>query len=506
MVFPDGYIHNTSVLFNNYNTYNVTVISNVVINVGTNVENAVTIQTSNSFGVTYSGTPRHGESLRIAVFNTNPVVNINMTNNSYNPTVASNVLVYAIPSNSIASFTFINRTNWNAAGTNRWELDTVISKQMELVAGSGVTLTTNAFSSTVTVSASGGGSQTPWIQDIDGAGFNIGFVGGGTFSNVSLTTSPGRSQTMMQASSTNNSLTFQIGNNGLVETFAITGSTNDSFRANKSNGPSALPGFTVNSNGVSKAWGDLQVAGEGYFASDAYLFGQDLWMTNAQSGAFQKVIAVSTSPGANTLTYGDLVNLSVRVTATNANTWEFNGVNGAFTGNSTGSTNDLGTGAVPWNTNHVKYLMVKTGLGESPGPGKVLTAVGTAGQVAWSNAPNSGIHTFLDSFAATNSTVNTNITVDMSVKTVRLSLTNNASFTNWTGNSATTAGSFAVVINPQLVNRTIVWPSFSTPTLGFYFRTNSGSTMWTTLTNGVEYWLMCDRIDTNIALTISAFQ
>jgi len=120
--------------------------------------------------------------------------------------------------------------------------------------------------------------------------------------------------------------------------------------------------------------------------------------------------------------------------------------------------------------------------------------------------PESGIHTFTDQLAATNSTANTNITVDMRVKTTRLTLTNNASFTNFIGNSATTSGSFAVIVRPQLVNRTIVWPTFSTPIFGLYFRTNSGSTMWTTFTNGVEYWITGDRHDTNVDLTLSAFQ
>jgi len=136
-------------------------------------------------------------------------------------------------------------------------------------------------------------------------------------------------------------------------------------------------------------------------------------------------------------------------------------------------------------------------------------ALRTAGGTNFHDAiipPESAIHTFTSSVAATNDTANTNITIDMRVKTARLSLTNNATFTNFIGNAATTSGSFAVIIEPQLVNRTIVWPAFSTPTLGLYFRTNAGCTMWITLSNGVEYWLTGDRTDTNIVLTLSAFQ
>jgi len=85
-------------------TYTITVLTNITINVGTNMEQSVAVQTSNSFGVVYSGTPMPGERYHIAVFNTNRVVDINMTNNSYNPLVASNVTIYTIKSNSIASF------------------------------------------------------------------------------------------------------------------------------------------------------------------------------------------------------------------------------------------------------------------------------------------------------------------------------------------------------------------------------------------------------------------
>jgi hypothetical protein len=147
----NGHIYSISV--------NVTVISNVVINVGTNNEQFLALITTNSFFITYNGTPIPGERYHIVVLNTNPTVNINMTNNSFNPIVASNVVYYTIPSNSMSSFTFVNRTNWNAAGTNRWELDRIIGKEMELVAGSGITFTTNAFASAITITSTGGGSS-----------------------------------------------------------------------------------------------------------------------------------------------------------------------------------------------------------------------------------------------------------------------------------------------------------------------------------------------------------
>lgn len=44
---------------------------------------------------------------------------------------------------------------------------------LTLVAGSNITLTTNATTDTVTISASGGGSQTPWTSDIETAGYKL---------------------------------------------------------------------------------------------------------------------------------------------------------------------------------------------------------------------------------------------------------------------------------------------------------------------------------------------
>jgi hypothetical protein len=134
-VGPDGFWRNAGASFNNYNYYNVTVVSNVTIYAGTNIEQYVKIQTSNSFGIIYLGTPRPDERLYIAVFNTNNLnaLDITMTNNSYNTLIGANTQTYTIKSNSIASFLFINRTNWNVNGTNRWELDSYTAKNDPLV-------------------------------------------------------------------------------------------------------------------------------------------------------------------------------------------------------------------------------------------------------------------------------------------------------------------------------------------------------------------------------------
>lgn len=177
--------------------------------------------------------------------------------------------------------------------------------------------------------------------------------------------------------------------------------------------------------------------------------------------------------------------------------------------NPTMTMNDVPSFSAGWFTNMVLYVDQK---GVVTGAVNMVTVAGNAylaANQAWTGSNYfSGPLTygFTDLVAATNSTANTNIIVDMTVKTTRLALTNNATFTNWIGNSPNTSGGFTVIIQPQLINRTVVWPAISASIYGLYFRTNSGSTLWTTLTNGVEYWLTGDRHDTNVVLTISAFQ
>ncbi len=107
--------------------------------------------------------------------------------------------------------------------------------------------------------------------------------------------------------------------------------------------------------------------------------------------------------------------------------------------------------------------------------------------------------------AATNSTVNTNITLAVTTGRQRIVLTNSASFTNITGMAAGASGDFVMYVEPQLVNRTAVWPAAGN-SFGYHRLTNENSTLWTTLTAGVVYAVSGSYYDTNILLSITKWQ
>jgi len=107
-------------------------------------------------------------------------------------------------------------------------------------------------------------------------------------------------------------------------------------------------------------------------------------------------------------------------------------------------------------------------------------------------------------FVATNSTANSNQTVNFKLTLTReIFLTNNISITNFTGYANGMNALVKWKLVPQLVNRTVVWPTGSQ--FGISLGTNQGSTLWTTLTNGVTYQVAFDSWNTNIDITIAAF-
>lgn len=107
---------------------------------------------------------------------------------------------------------------------------------------------------------------------------------------------------------------------------------------------------------------------------------------------------------------------------------------------------------------------------------------------------------------ATNSTANTNITIDASLSFSVLYVTNNPSFTNWLSVGVGTNWNFTRIIKPMLVNRAAVWPALGA-TLGLFFQTNTGpgGTLWGTLTSGVTYAISGTTYDTNVLLSITAW-
>ena len=117
---------------------------------------------------------------------------------------------------------------------------------------------------------------------------------------------------------------------------------------------------------------------------------------------------------------------------------------------------------------------------------------------------------FSTQLAGTNNAALTNITFLVGPSTNQraqtLYLTNNATFTNFTGMAAGVDSLFEVWVIPKLVTRTITWPTLGSATLGILVQTNIGQPMWTSLTNDVTYLFTMRWRDTNALFTISAFK
>ncbi len=128
----------------------VVYVTQTNIFVGTNLEQFATIKTNISFKLVYTGTPQNGETVNLSVSNYGSSV-IYMTNSAYDPTVASNVTLFAIPALSVRDFKFMSSTNFNL-GVQRWELIRSLQKESELAAAGSVVLLTNSDSSIITVS------------------------------------------------------------------------------------------------------------------------------------------------------------------------------------------------------------------------------------------------------------------------------------------------------------------------------------------------------------------
>lgn len=102
-----------------------------------------------------------------------------------------------------------------------------------------------------------------------------------------------------------------------------------------------------------------------------------------------------------------------------------------------------------------------------------------------------------------------NIVVNFALtNTVELWITNNITFTNWSGVSDAGAASVLYLIRPQLINRGVNFGNLglSNPGFGVAIATNMNAPLWTTLTNGKTYALAITRIRTNLFPTLTLWE
>lgn len=111
----------------------------------------------------------------------------------------------------------------------------------------------------------------------------------------------------------------------------------------------------------------------------------------------------------------------------------------------------------------------------------------------------------VNDFVATNSTANSNQTVNFNEGTREIYLTNNISITNFTGMLVGQNANVLWRVIPIGMNRNVVWPTAGASSFGMRFDTNAGSVLWPTFTNGMQYLLSFSGWNTNIVVTVSAF-
>ncbi len=107
---------------------------------------------------------------------------------------------------------------------------------------------------------------------------------------------------------------------------------------------------------------------------------------------------------------------------------------------------------------------------------------------------------------ATNSTANSNLTINWDQGTQDIYATNNLSLTNQTGLATGTNKNTTLFITPLLVTRTIVYPTLGGASFGQRWFTNINSPMWTTLTAGNVYAVSLTARGTNVHATISEWK
>lgn len=177
-------------------------------------------------------------------------------------------------------------------------------------------------------------------------------------------------------------------------------------------------------------------------------------------------------------------------------------------------TNRIGSGVAMadsifvggWVTNGGIYLFTNQSTGSATAtinPNSSQKVSGFVTTTATSSPLGSYSYSTSD-FVATNSTANSNLTVNFLELTREIYLTNNISLTNYINMQSGINAGVKWRIIPKLVNRTVVWPAIGN-SFGMRFGTNSGSVLWTTLTNNTEYWVSWDSWNTNIVATVTAF-
>jgi len=166
-----------------------------------------------------------------------------------------------------------------------------------------------------------------------------------------------------------------------------------------------------------------------------------------------------------------------------------------------------------WRTAGSNVQMIVTGqLGISVNTNNGYVSLGTSNAVVrldlngGANLTSNLVFTNITKFLATNSTANTNLTLDLDQPYEVWYLTNNLSITNIVGSPTNRSKSILRFVPAQLVNRTVVYPTFGAPSFGVRIFTNANSQPWGTFTGGVAYAISITFMDTNGLLSVTEWK
>ena len=99
-----------------------------------------------------------------------------------------------------------------------------------------------------------------------------------------------------------------------------------------------------------------------------------------------------------------------------------------------------------------------------------------------------------------------NLTVNLRTNKYFITLTNNLTLTNFTGLNDVSGYDVTMIVVPQLINRTVVYPTLGTSAFSVKSYTNSNTAMWTTLTNGSAYAISVSGFGTNLFWAITEWK
>ncbi len=103
--------------------------------------------------------------------------------------------------------------------------------------------------------------------------------------------------------------------------------------------------------------------------------------------------------------------------------------------------------------------------------------------------------------AATNSTANTNLTINLDVASSDVTLSNHASLTNIVGLAGGRTKMATIFITAAGGPYNLVWPTLGGPSFGGYAFTNVNYPMWSSVTNTLEVQIISRGTNYDISMT-----